>query len=320
MYRKNKIAVVIPCYNVSSHIEKVVKQIPEYVDHVLLIDDASKDKTSLITKNIADKIDRVEQISHKRNKGVGGAVKTGYQKARHNSSDIVVKVDGDGQMDTTVMHQFLDPIIDGNADYTKGNRFYSIYDLKNMPTIRLLGNSVLSLVNKFINGYWQINDPTNGYTAIQSTVLQHLPLDKIDDRYFFESDMLFRLSTFRAVVTDIPINVKYEDEVSNLNIGKVILKFPLKYLKRFFKRLFYNYFLREFNVGTINLIVAVLFLGFGLTFGISKWFQAAAQNNYASSGTVMLAALPIIIGFQALLAFLQFDVQNQPKSVIHKFE
>ena len=182
-----------------------------------------------------------------------------------------------------------------------------------MPRVRLLGNAMLSLVNKIASGYWDVMDPTNGYTAIHRAALSQLPLDKLDRGYFFESDMLFRLYTIRAVVRDVPMPAKYEDETSSLRIGRIALSFPIKYLRAMVKRLFYSYFLRDFNAATVQFVLALLIGTAGVAFGVDKWMESNATGVPATSGAVMLAALPVMVAVQLLLAALQYDLQNVPR-------
>jgi glycosyltransferase involved in cell wall biosynthesis len=256
---------------------------------------------------------RVVVIFHKVNQGVGGAMISGYRRALVDGANIIVKLDGDGQMSPELIPQFVAPIVRGLADYTKGNRFYAIENLDGMPWIRLLGNTALSFVNKLSSGYWNVMDPTNGYTAIHAAALSSIPLDKIEKRYFFESDMLFRLNTIRAVVRDIPMRAHYGDEQSNLSVLKVIKDFPRKYVSRVFKRLFYNYVLRDVNVCSIELVAGMLLVLFGGCFGSYHWYVSAASHMTAPTGTIMLAVLPVIVGVQLLLAAVSFDVSNIPK-------
>ena len=182
-----------------------------------------------------------------------------------------------------------------------------------MPKLRVLGNTLLSFANKLISGYWDLMDPANGFTAIHRTALSAVPLDKIDPRYFFESDMLFRLNVARAVVADLPMRAVYADEKSNLRIGRVLLVFPWQYLNRFVKRLCFNYFLRDFNAGTLALLFGLLLVASGTVFGLYHWMAGDFSGTEATAGTVMLAALPVILGFQLLLFFLQFDIMSVPK-------
>lgn len=311
------ISVVIPCYKVKNHIIDVLSRIRSEIDTIYVVDDCCPENTgNFVKENCQDT--RVKVLFNSINLGVGGAVITGYKQAIDDGASIVIKLDGDGQMDPKDIPSLINPILKREADYCKGNRFFDIETLLIMPKIRLLGNSSLSFVNKMVNGYWNIVDPTNGFTAIHIETLKKLPLNKIDNRFFFESDMLFRLSTIRAVVKDIPMTAFYGNEKSSLKIYKVLVEFPLKYLNRFFKRIFYNYFLRDFNSGTIQLIFGIVLFLFGLIFGIYHWFVSYKTMSFASTGTVMIAALPLILGFQLLIGALNFDVQNIPQSPLQK--
>lgn len=312
-----KIAVIIPSYKVKKHILGVIKSIPKIVEKIYVIDDKCPEESGkYVLANNQDK--RVRVVFHDINQGVGGAMVTGYKEAIKDKVSLVIKIDGDGQMDPDLIPYFINPILEGQADYTKGNRFFNLEFLKKMPTIRLIGNAGLSFITKISSGYWDMMDPTNGYTAIHINVLKVMSLDKLDKRYFFESDMLFRLNTVRAVVLDIPMISKYEDEKSNLRVSKILLEFPMKHLNRFFKRIFYNFFLRDFNIGTLNLLFGLIFSIFGFSFGLYKWFFGFQSGLATPTGTVMLSILPIIIGFQMLLFFINYDMLSVPKKVIHQ--
>lgn len=312
-----KIAVVIPCYKVKDQILGVILNIPASVERIYVVDDLCPQKTGqFVAQKCADP--RLVIIHHSVNEGVGGAVRSAYKSALADGMDIVVKIDGDGQMDPRLMDRFVQPIIEGQADYTKGNRFFSIESLLAMPTSRKVGNSILSFINKISSGYWNGMDPTNGYTAIHCQTLALLPLDKIHQGYFFESDMLFRLGTIRAVVRDITMNAKYGDEQSNLQISQVALQFPCLYLKAFFKRVFYTYFLRDFNGASLELVLGVLLLLAGGLWGANHWVDSIFKQQFASTGTVMLAVLPIIMGFQLVLSAIQYDMANVPTTPLQK--
>lgn len=309
------IAVVIPCYRVKSQISEVLRSIGTGVQKIYVVDDACPESSGkFVAETTTDR--RVEVLYHKINLGVGGAVKTGYRKALEEGATIVVKLDGDGQMDPALIPQLIAPILNKQADYVKGNRFYDLSYLQKMPGSRKFGNAILAFINKMVNGYWNIMDPANGFTAISEYALRHLMLEKTDNGFFFEQDMLFRLNTIRAVVTDFPMKAKYDSEKSNLKIWKVMFSFPCKYVNRFFKRIFYSYFLRDFNVGSLELILTVIFMGFGLIFGGVHWFISIETTHPATAGTVILAGLPIILGFQSFLAFLHFDLTNIPQKPV----
>jgi dolichol-phosphate mannosyltransferase len=311
-----KIAVVIPCYKVTEHLHSVISKIGPEVHTIYIVDDHCPENSgSYIENTCKDK--RITVLRHETNQGVGGAVITGYKAAIQDNMDIIVKIDGDDQMDGRQLPRLVMPILAGIADYTKGNRFYDLSTIHEMPFIRLFGNTVLSFMNKFSSGYWDIFDPTNGYTAIHANALKRLPLDKISKRYFFESDILFRLNTLRAIVMDIPMQAKYGNEKSNLRISKLIFEFLYKYHKNFWKRIFYNYYLRNMSIASIELPLGMIMIIFGIIFGSYKWISYSTVGIISSPGTVMLAALPIIIGLQFILSFLGHDSRATPTIPLH---
>ncbi|UZX67643.1 glycosyltransferase [Yersinia ruckeri] len=295
---------------------KVIQSIDSKIDSIYVIDDKCPENTGdFILENNSDP--RVKVLYNEQNYGVGGAVMHGYKRAFDDGMDIIVKIDGDGQMDPSLIPAFVAPIMKGEADYTKGNRFYSLDKISVMPKMRLFGNALLSFMTKISSGYWDLFDPTNGYTAIHREVIAHLPLDKISKRYFFESDMLFRLNTIKAVVIDIPMDAKYEDEISNLKISEIIGEFTFKHTRNFFKRVFYNYYLRDMSLASVELPLGVILFIFGMISGLVNWIAAAQSGIPATSGTVMLAGLPIILGLQLILAFIGHDISNVPKRTFH---
>ena len=310
------IAVVIPCYKVSNHICSLIQKIGCEVDVIFVIDDCCPEKSgALVEKNCNDP--RVRVIHHDVNQGVGGAVLTGYKAAMDAGAEVIVKIDGDGQMDPMLISAFIEPIKLGEADYTKGNRFFDLEQVRVMPKVRLIGKAVLSFMTKLSSGYWDLFDPTNGYTAIHADVLQHLSFGKISRRYFFETDMLFRLNTLRAVVVDIPMDAKYGDEVSNMSISKIVTEFLVKHLRNFIKRIFYNYYLRDMSLASIELPLGLfLFVG-GSFFGIYHWVSSLNHGVTTPTGTVMLAVLPILMGLQFILAFLAYDIASVPRRCFH---
>jgi dolichol-phosphate mannosyltransferase len=314
---ETKIAVVIPSYKVKNHILDVINGISSDVCCIYVVDDCCPDGSGGFVKEHCRDA-RVIVINHEKNQGVGGAVMTGYKEAINAGMDIIVKIDGDGQMDPALILDFVLPIIQKEADYTKGNRFFDLEDVKSMPRIRLFGNAILALMTKLSSGYWNLFDPTNGYTAIHADVARRLPFEKISKRYFFESDMLFRLNILRAVVLDIPMEAKYGNEISNMNISKIMGEFLRKHFRNFFKRLFYNYYLRDLSLASIQLPLGALFMLFGVLFGSYQWLLSLRLHIVTPSGTVMLSALPIIIGLQFILAFLGHDISSVPTRSISR--
>ena len=314
--RGSRIAVVIPCYRVRKHVLNVIQAIGPEVARIFVVDDKCPEETGkFVSENSDDP--RVTVLSHDVNQGVGAAVMTGYRAAILENVDIVVKIDGDEQMDPSLIGRFIQPIIDGSADYTKGNRFFNLDQLREMPSPRLFGNAVLSFLNKLSSGYWDIFDPTNGYTAIHTDVARLLPFDKISTRYFFESDMLFRLNLLRAAVVDVPMDAKYGEETSNLKIRTIIGEFLTKHCRNFCKRVFYSYYLRDLSLASIELPVGLLLFIFGTVFGMTHWMQSMATNVATPAGTVMLSALPTLMGMQLILAFLAYDIGAVPRTPRH---
>ena len=314
---KPVIAVVVPSYRVTSHVVQTLSEIGKEVSYIFVVDDACPEGSGkLVQEKVSDP--RVKVIFHEENLGVGGAMITGYKAALETDANIIVKLDGDGQMDPALIGELIAPIVNGRADYTKGDRLDSLTGLWQMPSIRLIGNAGLSLLTKISTGYWNITDPTNGYTAIHRDVLKVLPLGMLSKRFFFESDMLFRLSLYRAVVWDVPMQARYGTEKSNLSIIKTLWEFPWKHFKNFHKRLFYNYYLRDVSAASIELPLGFVLWWFGLIFGIASYNQSMDTGVAATTGTVMISVVPLILGFQLLLAFVSHDVSAVPTRPRHK--
>lgn len=310
------IAVVIPCYRVRDQVGAVLAALGPEVGAAFVVDDACPERTGdHVETTVRDP--RVRVIRNAKNLGVGGAVKAGYRAALAAGATVVVKVDGDGQMDPALIPALVAPILDQRADYVKGNRFHDLDELSAMPAVRLLGNALLSLVNKVASGYWDVMDPTNGFTAVHARVLERLPLDKVADDYFFESDMLFRLATLRAVVVDLPMAPVYGGAPSSLRIGQVAMRFPRRYLSRTAKRIFYGYFLRDFNAGSVQLVMGTLLALGGAAFGTWHWYLSATTGVPATSGQVMLSALPVLLGGHLLISAVNHDIANVPRRCIH---
>lgn len=312
-----KIAVVIPAYKVSNHILGVLSQIGPEVSKIYVIDDSCPDGSgTIVTQSCMD--DRVTVILNGANQGVGGATMVGYQAAIVDGMDIIVKIDGDGQMNPALIPQFVKPIKEGYADYTKGNRFFNLEDVLTMPKIRIFGNAILSFATKISSGYWNLFDPTNGYTAIHRDVAAYLPFQKISQRYFFETDMLFRLNTLRAVVVEVPMVAYYGSENSSLRISKILFEFIYKHSRNFLKRLIYNYYLRNMSLASIELPIGALMMLFGIIFGAYNWLLSMKTGIFTPPGTVMLSALPLLVGIQLVLAFLSYDISSVPRVSIHQ--
>ena len=310
-------AVVIPCYRVRRHILGVLAGIAPEWGRIFVVDDACPEQSGrLVQENVTDP--RVQVLFHPVNKGVGGAMVTGYRAALAAGARFVAKLDGDGQMDPRLLSLLAAPLVRGEADYAKGNRFYSLYNVRRMPRLRLFGNAVLSFITKLSSGYWSIFDPTNGFTVIHAGALRRLELSDLSERYFFESDMLAKLGGIRAVTLDVPMEAVYGDERSNLRIRRILPEFLAKHAREFLKRLLYSYFLRDFNIASLQLVFGTILFVFGTVFGTAHWVRSARVGVPATAGTVLVAALPVLLGFQLLLSFIGYDIANEPRAPLQR--
>ncbi len=309
--------LVVPCYKVTGHILRVIRKTPAWFEGIVCVDDACPDKSGdFIEANNTDP--RVVVVRLPKNQGVGGAVLAGYEEAANRGARVMVKVDGDDQMDLGYAAQLVAPILLGEADYAKGNRFTSISHLTTMPTVRVLGNAALSFAAKVSTGYWNIFDPTNGYTALEANVARLIMEKRVSRRFFFETDLLYHLGTLRAVVRDVPMPARYADEVSNIRIQAIVGPFALKHLRNFAQRVVGQYFVRDFNAASVELLFGLLFSLFGVGYALS-YMANRVPGQAASAGVVMLAALPVILGAQFLLQAMNYDVLNVPNRPIHPY-
>ena len=307
------VAVVVPCYKVERSIEAVVAGMPEYIRSIILVDDASPGETPQILDYLAkEQPGRVFVVHLPQNQGVGGATLAGWEQAVRMNAEIVVKMDGDGQMDPEYLPDLLEPLLFGKADYSKGNRFHTSDVLGKMPLVRLIGNAGLSFLNRLASGYWKTLDPTNGYFAIRAELIPRLAKKRISPRYFFESSLLIELGILRAVVRDVPMRTIYGEEQSHLSVKKALLEFPPKLFAGFLRRVFYNKFLFDTSPDFLLGCVGLLLLLGGITWGVIKYIQFAALGIPATAGTVMFSALPSILGFQMCLTALQMDFLSVP--------
>ncbi len=312
MYKNHQIGVVIPAYKAEKHIQAVIVGLPEWIDQIIIIDDCCPDKTgNYVLENFQDD-SRIKVEFNKTNEGVGGATVAGYKKGLELGCDIIVKMDSDDQMDPSYIDTLLNPIVNGEAGYSKGNRFVDFKALRSMPRIRLMGNSALSFMVKAASGYWNMMDPTNGYTAISHIALKKLNLDGISKRFFFESDMLINLNIQNTVVSNVPIPARYGDETSSLSIWNTAFKFPPRLLRGAIKRFFFKYLIYDFNMASVYTLIGFPLLLWGIGYGLFKWIQNYYLGLETPAGTVMLSVLPLILGTQFLLAAINIDIESTP--------
>lgn len=310
MYAGKSIAVVVPAFREEKLIGATIRSVPAWVDHVIVVDDASPDATGSEARAAAGS--RTEVLRHEVNQGVGGAVVTGHRRALERGADVCVVMAGDGQMDPRYLEKLLEPVVDGGFGYAKGNRFFAADSFDGMPRHRLIGNLVLTLLTKAASGYWNLVDPQNGYTAVTAEVLQRLPLSRLAKRYEFENDLLVWLNILDVRVADVPIPARYGDETSSIRLRSAAPRLLVGLFKGFWRRMWRKYVLWSFSP-----IALLLFAGLALvTFGsiVSVWTIAHTLGPAtASAGTVVLAVAPLITGIQMLIQALALDIQATPR-------
>ena len=306
------LAVIIPAYRVRNQILDVIDGIGPEVDSIYVVDDACPEKSgALVSEQCNDPRVRVCIQSH--NTGVGGAVIQGISAALCDGAKVIVKLDGDGQMDPALITALVEPIKNERADYVKGNRFHGLKGLGTMPTLRIFGNTALSFLAKASTGYWHLFDPTNGFIAIDATIANMVVLERLSRRYFFETDLLAHLYLLGAVVEELPHPARYGNESSNLKPLAVIAPFLLRHIRNIIRRIFYTYFLRNFYPASLELLLGTLLLTIGMLFAGWNWVASITTGIPRTSGTVVIASTMLIIASQCLLAFLSFDVNNYPR-------
>lgn len=312
-----KIAIVIPAYRVERDIQEVLRGIPRYIRHIIVVDDDSPDGTAGMVTAAAKKDKRIVLIRHEKNQGVGGAMLSGFRKALELGAQVAVKLDGDRQMDPAHLPKLIAPLVEGRADYAKGNRFRDFTSLRQMPLVRRIGNLGLSFLTKAATGYWNIFDPTNGYFAIRAETLAQLPFEKIDRGYFFETSMLSHLYLLGAHVMDVTIPARYGSETSHLSIRRVLFEFPVKLMGTFLRRIALKYYIYDFSIMSLYIITGIPLLLFGLIFGSLKWIEYASLGIPAPTGTVMLPTLSVILGIQIMLSAIEIDINAAPRQPLN---
>lgn len=330
-----RIVAVVPCYHVAAHIGEVVGSLngrlagairngaahrrPDgadgsaLVDAIVIVDDGSDDGLSdVLATLVRESAIPIDVVTHPSNRGLAVAMASGFTRALSLGADIVVKVDGDGQMDPAEIPRLVQPIVAGRADFTKGNRLRHRRHLRPMPLVRLWGNLALSFLAKLATGYWNIVDPTNGYLALRRELVEALDLARLGPGYFFETSLLCEAYLAGAVVRDVPMTARYEGEASSLSIGRVILTFPGLMLRKFVRRVGLRYFLWDFNAASAFLLAGGTLTAWGLVFGGYHWWRNAGSGIPTPTGTIMLSVLPVIVGIQLLVQAVVMDVGNVP--------
>ena len=315
MIYKKKISIVIPVYNVGDSIIHLIDKIPEFIDQIYIIDDKCPMNTGKIYENSNKVSKRVKVIYNSNNLGVGGAVKVGYIESLNDNFDLIVKMDGDDQMDSGEIEKLVAPLLEG-YDYTKGNRFLNKTEIENYPPVRFYGNIFLSFLSKLSTGYWNIFDPVNGFTCIKKEIANKINFNEIDNGYFFETDLLFNLNLIKSKVADVPVNIKYfKDKKQNMSIPKETVSFFFKNISRIKRRIMYRYFKNNFTIGSFFGSMSFFLFLFTLTFGGYNWIKYGfILKLLAPTGIVILSFTSLIISILFLGVFLFIDSENNPNN------
>jgi glycosyltransferase involved in cell wall biosynthesis len=306
---------VIPAYRASETLEGVVAECLGVVDHVVVVDDACPENCTANLTRFVDSA-KVTVVRRSQNGGVGAATKDGIAEALRRGADVIVKVDADGQMDTRYVPHMIEFLASQpEVDVVKGNRFADAATLQKMPVARLIGNAGLTFLVKFSSGYWTIVDPTNGFFAIRASALRKMNVKALADRYFFEIDLLCALGLARRAIAELEMPAIYGNEKSSLSISRALLGFPGRLLVRFLKRIIVNYLIVEINVGSICGFLGIPLLIAALVFGCHEWLVSYATGQPRATGTIILALLMFMLGFQLSLQALLYDVQFSTRTV-----
>jgi glycosyltransferase involved in cell wall biosynthesis len=313
MYKDSSVAIIVPAFNEERHIELTLSGIPPYVDSIVVVDDGSSDSTVAIAEKYASTDPRVAVLTNGKNQGKGVAVVRGCKLVIEEGRDFIVLMDGDNQMPSEHLESLLDAVIDNDIDGAKGNRFIAApRSLAAMPKYRMIGNVLLTMLTKLASGYWSLFDSQNGYWAIRTRTLAKLDLDRLARRYNLESSLLINLNIIEAKVRDVPIPARYADEKSKIRVWRVTPHIVFTLMGGLVKRLWYRYVLYNFHPVALFLFAGLPLMLWGILFGIFV-VATAIGDPVATTGTVMLAVLPFLMGFQLLLAALVLDILSEPK-------
>jgi glycosyltransferase involved in cell wall biosynthesis len=310
MYRDHTIAAVVPSYNEEQLIGRVIETMPAWLDHIVVVDDSSRDATCDVVKRYLPGLkDRLHLLRHDANQGVGGAIATGYQWCRDNGTDVAVVMAGDAQMDPADLPALLDPVVSGDADYAKGNRLFTGDAWNQIPKIRYLGNSMMSLLTKIASGYWHVADSQCGYTAINQRALETIDWDRMYRRYGQPNDLLVRLNVEAFRVADVPVTPVYNiGEDSGVRPLRMIPRLSWLLLKLFLHRMWQKYVIRDFHPLVFFYAMGVGLFAPGLLFGLYLFAYRLLVGSVAPT-SALFAVFLFVTGLQSLLFAMWFDME-----------
>lgn len=309
MYKNHVIGVVVPAYNEEKLIAQTINAMPDFIDKIIIVDDASSDRTSPIVQDIAITNNKVILISHEVNRGVGGAISTGYIWCRDHDVDIAIVMAGDGQMDPADLPALLEPVVKDQADYTKGNRLFTGEAWKKIPRIRYFGNSILSFMTKIASGYWHVTDSQSGYTALNKKALHLLPIENIYPRYGMPNDFLVTLNIYNMRVKDVPVRPVYGiGEKSGIRISRIIFTLSFLITRLFFRRMFQKYIIRDFHPLVLFYTFGAFLLLLDIPLVIRLIYHRILDGRIPPINALTVVFVTIM-GFQSILFAMLFDME-----------
>jgi glycosyltransferase involved in cell wall biosynthesis len=315
MYKRMKVAVVVPAYNEAKLIKITINTLPDCVDYIIAVNDASKDKTLTILKELAKKNKLLVILDNEKNGGIGFSLMRGYKYALEKTdADAIGIVAGDAQCNPDYIEPMLKEFVEHNYDYIKANRFFDRTAFKNMPTYRQIGNIFISLLTKFATGYYSVSDVTNGFGFFRRSILEKVNFDFVENRYDYETSMLIALSIAGAKVKDHPVPAIYGEEKSTINFMSTARRNLRAVWVGFWRRIYYKYILLSFHPIALFLLMGIALVLIGVGFAVFIVLKKILDNATPSTGTVMLSVLPIILGMQLLLTAITMDITNERNS------
>ena len=314
MYENKKVCVVVPAHNEETQIQNVVQTMPEYVDAVVIVDDASSDQTVKVVEQEMQRVPKLYLIKHAENQGVGGAIASGYKWARDHAMDVTAVMAGDGQMAPEDLVTIITPVVRGEVDYAKGNRLFFGDAWKMIPHYRYLGNSFLSLLTKISSGYWHVADSQSGYTAISLIALQRIDPDSIYKYYGMPNDLLIKLNQHDFPVCDVNIKPVYNvGEKSGIRLSKVIPRISWLLFKGFWKRLFFKYVIRDFHPLVFFYSLSMFLFMISIPLGIRLFYIWLTKNDIPDMNALALF-FTLISGLQTAFFGMWFDMEYNKKN------
>lgn len=311
MYKNLRIAIVFPAYNEEKLITKTIETLPDFVDYAIVVNDGSTDNTLKVLHELKKTQHRLQIIENNDNQGVGVSVTNGFKHALVTNADIIGVMAGDAQCDPEYIHKMLDDLIDKDVDYVKANRFVHLEALSKMPVYRRIGNIFITILTKFATGYYSIFDTQNGYGFFTRAIMERLPFELIGKRYDYENTLLIALSIANAKIRDVPVPAIYGEEVSSIKFIPTVLRALKALLIGYWRRIYYKYIVYSFHPIALFMLGGFMLSAMGYGFAVYLLFERVMHNLSPSSGTVMIAVLPIILGFQLLLSAFIMDVNNE---------